>query len=631
MLFAAAAFCTTGCLHALGLNRSSLSPRSASLESAEADTVATNLDLSHGTDAIVRSQNDQSHSVGGHSGATISLMSPIQTPKLNLTSGPTPLQSAMITAESANSLQATQTMTRRTNLQVQPSTAAEFQLPNSMEQRPDASRSAITLKRPSASNSNNIGFNAAQLRQFMNQQSLNPMASGHVLADKQAKWDVLSGQASPAQASSGHSATQTASSSRTVSSSPGIQIIPGVIERKSTTEDRPSNNPFQLASNERDVSSVVTPSVETQDVEVPTADEVTFPDGGWQDAASQQPFPSINDQPTVSTIEQAAPAKVSDDSMLDRLKGLYDPSEDGMARRIWKRQMPKLPNPWSVFRDREEPIAAPTVQELTANAADLDATATNPMGSAAPNVTPATGVPSLLTQLVLDYETRLATWPKTPSNRPESADEYQKLQQELRLLYLIEDRPEDAMSAVELLSPAEQQYWQSIVMSLAEYRKAKTSDAPSGHYTGSVHQLRTAIQALSPLADLRIRRLEICSRIHSYGRIETFLSNDFDAGKPLLLYVELENFGSQMTPTGRYLASFDATLQIVEKDKETVKETIRLADITDESTSARSDYYQSYDLTLPSHLMTGEYEIRLKLRDKLSGKTAQRVIGFQVR
>ena len=127
-------------------------------------------------------------------------------------------------------------------------------------------------------------------------------------------------------------------------------------------------------------------------------------------------------------------------------------------------------------------------------------------------------------------------------------------------------------------------------------------------------------------------RLDICSRIFSYGRIETFPSNDFEPGQPILLYAELVNFTTRATASGTRITSFDAQLQILHEDESADPiETIDLSGITDEASSERSDYYQSFELTVPSHLARGTYRIRVRLRDRISGKATAEVVSFQVR
>lgn len=671
-LLAATCLCTTGCLHYLGLNRSSLTPRasisqrsSTYLASVTDPVDARTADKDHMTgdrfrnrettldsETTFRSQDSTlsvESSSSGHSqtvSPTISLGRLIQSDIPQQQTSPISLTNAVIPAANSRALSPTRQRPAVSSFALQPNAQGALQVPDAIDRRPDASESAITLQPASNQGQNSIGFNVDQLRAFMNQRSLNPMSSGEVLADKKARWDILN-----AGSASGHSSITSSNQVSVASNQPSaIQIIPGVVEQNPTTA-QVASNPFHTIGN-RPANPAVPNSVGAGSLRndlvhgdsLGTDAENVHPFNGGIPATAvslEHPFPPPAGPETktaaLDTILEDAAAAVNpdlDDSMLGRLKGLYDPNEDGVASRIWLPQIPKLPNPWSVFRDREKRTAA-TAAEAN-RFAEVEREQQNSQAATTPLITPVPAVvaseaSSLLSQLVIEYETRLAHWPKTPAERLENPDQFRRLQQELRLLYLIQDRPEDAASAVDSLSPGEQEFFQSLVLSLAEYRKAQASDSPSVHYTGAVHQLRAAVQALSPLADLRIRRLEICSRIHSYGRIDTFPSNDFDPGRPLLLYVEMENFGSQLTPSGRYLASFDATLQIVEKNNGVVKETIRLTDITDEATSARTDYFQSYDLTLPSHLMTGEYEIRLKIRDKLSTKTTEKSVGFQVR
>lgn len=505
----------------------------------------------------------------------------------------------------------------------------ESGLPGMLEDRPSSDQTRLAVQPPQPSSAGQLGFTADQLRQFMNERSQNPMTSGQLLADKQPKWKVLATGSGHSQLSN-RSSTTTSSAQASADVRPDRQNTPQIRQISNTSEGQVKQLTWnQLPADQGGDSSG---AVEATEVSA----EQPFPTATDSEFAFRPAVPSQDVAGNVANVEQDAVSGVApqvtptDDSMLSRLKGLYDPSEDGVARKIWKRQIPRLPNPWNVFKDKSE-AALQSAEDFVENAEAEITAAINPeTPTPAPVVTSETAS-SLLAQLVQEYELRLESWPRTPAERPEALPEYQKLQQELRLLYLLQDRPEEAASAIEMISPSQQQFWQSLILSLAEYREAGASSNPSTHFTGSLHQLRSAAHALSPLADLRIRRMDICSRILSYGRIEAFPSNDFDPGRPLLLYVELENFGTQTTQTGHYLASFDATLQIFEKGKDTPRETIRLTDITDESTSVRTDYFQSYDLTLPSHLMAGEYEIRLKLRDKVTGKIARAKVAFQVR
>ena len=169
------------------------------------------------------------------------------------------------------------------------------------------------------------------------------------------------------------------------------------------------------------------------------------------------------------------------------------------------------------------------------------------------------------------------------------------------------------------------------MLAVAQYRDQSLTVSEQERITGTVGQLLSAVQHLRPLTALSIQRFEICSQINSFGRIETFPSNDFDPGQPILLYVELDNFGTDRTESGTYRTSMDAELTIFEDDNSEAIETIELPEISDEATSERRDYFQSFELNLPSHLATGRYSIRLRLRDRVTARLAEDTIDFQVR
>ena len=58
--------------------------------------------------------------------------------------------------------------------------------------------------------------------------------------------------------------------------------------------------------------------------------------------------------------------------------------------------------------------------------------------------------------------------------------------------------------------------------------------------------------------------------------------------------------------------------------------TIRLPEIEDLCSAERTDYFQSYELTIPS-LSPGRYTLRLRVRDQLSLQTATSDLQFDIR
>ena len=58
--------------------------------------------------------------------------------------------------------------------------------------------------------------------------------------------------------------------------------------------------------------------------------------------------------------------------------------------------------------------------------------------------------------------------------------------------------------------------------------------------------------------------------------------------------------------------------------------TIRLPEIEDLCSAERTDYFQSYELTVPS-LSPGKYTLRLRVRDQLNLQTATSELPFEIR
>jgi hypothetical protein len=150
-------------------------------------------------------------------------------------------------------------------------------------------------------------------------------------------------------------------------------------------------------------------------------------------------------------------------------------------------------------------------------------------------------------------------------------------------------------------------------------------------HAGTVSQIRSAVRHLQQVSTLVLRRMEFCSRINSFGSVEEFPTNDFDPGQPVLLYVEVDNFGSEITVDGGYRTSFSAVLEFYHDDSDEPTESIVLKNIEDSSSSMRSDYFHSFELTIPSHFATGRYRLQLRLRDQISQRETDGVVEFQVR
>jgi len=625
MFVAATTMSATGCLHALGLARPSIRPRSASTEAFSDSTVrAQDTGAAAGWDGLLVIPDAKAAANPTN----------VSTPPASSAAGsghtlvPSASGTSLNVAFGGHSQSPTNVRQRGRARLLMPQFGAPSPHTSPVAQAgtlPPPNTNSRTAVRPphvadaeplsptatSHENSSSLGFTASDIRAYMNRKSQNEMSEGRVLDDIKPKWNVLSSNASNSvvvptdttpspQVISGHN-TQRAvkpvsSAGRTSIVQPPVVVGPGAVAPPS------ARTPLLTYSDgEGDPAAVNDTLVNSEQA----ANDVT--------AAVTPATPVSTETPAVEP------------SVFDRLKkNIYEPISDSSssARRKWTRPFQKLSNPWNVFREKDEPSIAEEAIVIPEPTQTVETLSTE-----AP-ATPDTQ--RLLTELIEATTAELDTWARLPSGGVEDLSAYQRRQQDLRLLHLIANQPGSAIQAVEELPPGEQDFWQELMLAMAEYRSDDDTNRET-RLTNTSGQLRSAVRQLAPLSTLTIPRFEICSRIHSFGRIDTFPANDFDPGQPILLYAEIENFATEFTTTGRHRTRFAAQLQIFEEGNDKPKESVDLSNITDEATSERSDYYQTFELNLPSHLQSGQYKIRLRLKDRISGKTAEEWIKFQVR
>ncbi len=343
-------------------------------------------------------------------------------------------------------------------------------------------------------------------------------------------------------------------------------------------------------------------------------------------------------------------------TMLNRLKGLYPAPLEENPGQLIRKQFRRIPGPWGLLK--EKPAENSTGdEEKTADAADEESREAAAGASNTDTETEGAQRPvdhrSAVTELILAMEEDLKQWPRDESGERMQPEIWTRRQAELRLLYLIADRSGDAVSVIESLPPEEQELWQSMVMAMDRYLSGSgspldhTAEDQSLESTGSkvgarsreerltatAEQLRAAVRHAQALSPLTIRRADFCSEIHGFGSIEELPGTTFSAGQPVLIYLELDNFRTERTESGTYRSKFSAILEIQRSDEhgEQLIEAIPVESIEDEATTRRTDFYQSYELTIPSHLAEGRYQIRITVRDLKGSQQAVTVLPFAIR
>ena len=333
-----------------------------------------------------------------------------------------------------------------------------------------------------------------------------------------------------------------------------------------------------------------------------------------------------------NTSRPALPASTpAEPGMLDRFRALYAPRNpstpkaelaprtDDATERL-RRQMLRWSDPFGLLKERETVGGGGASAELEKSV------------SAAPEIPelPATVRPlTSLDSVIEALEQELREWPGAASGRPERLEEWRRRQTDLRLLYGVAGRSADAARVIEGLPREEQEFWQSLMLAMNQYRATGTEADRTEQLTETLAQLRAATRHLQPLSRLEIYRLQFCTRIDGFGNAAAFPTSDFEPGQRLLLYAGVRNFRSELTGDGRYRSEFAAIVEFLREEDGEVLERIRLPQIPDECDEERTDYFQSFELTAP--VLEGNYIVRLHLRDQLTRQTTEARLRMTIR
>jgi len=199
----------------------------------------------------------------------------------------------------------------------------------------------------------------------------------------------------------------------------------------------------------------------------------------------------------------------------------------------------------------------------------------------------------------------------------------------LRLLYLIANRRDAAVEAIESLDPEMQEFWSKEIFGLATLLSPELIADPSNRLVESKRNLNDALLRLGESAPLAVRNLAFVTEVQAYGSYTPFGENEFLPGQRVLLYGEVENFRSKQTAQGYHTALrssyeiFDSRRQkIAEHEFNTNEETCR---------NPRRDFFTICEFTMPDRLYPGRYELRLTVADLNGDKSGQSSITFHVR
>ena len=215
---------------------------------------------------------------------------------------------------------------------------------------------------------------------------------------------------------------------------------------------------------------------------------------------------------------------------------------------------------------------------------------------------------------------------------PEQKRNHLRKQFHLRVLSIIRDRPEDALSPITGVDDAENEFLQNMLMAQVNYFDARSIPEPRQRATATIEQLDAAIRNLQPRAQLKLQHLALCRRIQTFGDYEPFEKNEFSPGQGVLLYVEIQNFTSQPLGDGRQKTLLKSMITIRSlSDNARIVQQIPVGPTSDICRTTRRDYFHNYEFSFPRDLQLGNYELVLTITDLLGNKVSSETLRFKLR
>jgi len=225
-----------------------------------------------------------------------------------------------------------------------------------------------------------------------------------------------------------------------------------------------------------------------------------------------------------------------------------------------------------------------------------------------------------VSQAIVQLENATAKDPHT------TAEAYRHVR--LRLMQLVAGEKMEALEPIPGLTPTEQSYWSNQLFTIATLLDHTDvgDDAQRASLAGD--QLAAASAKLGELATLSVRNLTFCKQVYGFGDFDRKSPAKFKLGDQVTLYAEIENFRSESTEKG-YHTALATSYEVLDKHGNRVEQ--GEFDVVDDYCGrTRRDFYIEYTFALPKRIYPNQYQLKLIIRDRLSGKIGHSVVDFEI-
>ncbi len=207
-------------------------------------------------------------------------------------------------------------------------------------------------------------------------------------------------------------------------------------------------------------------------------------------------------------------------------------------------------------------------------------------------------------------------------------DSKSRAEVQLRLLYLLAGRSEEAAAPIKQLAENSRTFWNRQISGLSLYLDEKGSPDADRRAALALRELRKATKALSKDSVLDVRNLAFCSHVQSFGAFTEFPDYRFRPDQETLLYAEVENFVVEKKSAG-YETTLQASYQIFDPSGRRIAEhTFPLE--SEICRNHRRDFFVPFRVYMPKRINPGDYTLQLTVEDVKGKKFGQGLIEFAI-
>jgi hypothetical protein len=229
---------------------------------------------------------------------------------------------------------------------------------------------------------------------------------------------------------------------------------------------------------------------------------------------------------------------------------------------------------------------------------------------------------------VLASETLAALQAESDGEVALSPDQKLAIEAKKRMLSLILDDVEGAMTPIENLQAHEQEFFQHEFQALHAATDPKGNPVLNRRWTLALQSHRKAQQSLAAVSNLEIHNATFCTEVDSFGILTKFPQYHFRQNQELLLYCELDNFVSTPVKDG-YETQLQGSYEILDSNGRRVADQLLPPD-EHICRNQRRDYFIAYRIYTPQDIKPGRYTLKLTIEDMKGHKFGQHNVEFQI-